>query len=68
HINVSIASNEKRSSIMQFTSAGIFRWVTNGMMSDLDFLARAPPELRERWEKYRRNIWNIGCEFLYSSL
>ncbi|KAK1234648.1 hypothetical protein PQX77_002151 [Marasmius sp. AFHP31] len=64
HSNVSIAGDERRSSITFYSASGLFRWVTNGYMSDKEFRARATTKMRQRWDKHRANLWKVGLDFL----
>ncbi|KAL0058331.1 hypothetical protein AAF712_014999 [Marasmius tenuissimus] len=64
HSNVSIAGHERRSSITFYSASGLFRWVTNGYMSDKEFKARASTKMRQRWDEHRANLWKDGLELL----
>ncbi|KAL0063641.1 hypothetical protein AAF712_009439 [Marasmius tenuissimus] len=64
HSNVSIAADERRSSITFYSASGLFRWVTNGFMSDKEFKARAGVKMRQRWDQHRANLWKVGLELL----
>ncbi|KAL0058016.1 hypothetical protein AAF712_015323 [Marasmius tenuissimus] len=64
HSNVSIAGDERHSSITFYSASGLFRWVTNGYMSDKEFKARAGTKMRQRWDQHRANLWKVGLELL----
>ncbi|KAL0059468.1 hypothetical protein AAF712_013776 [Marasmius tenuissimus] len=64
HSNVSIAGNERRSSITFYSASGLFRWVTNGYMSDKEFKDRAGTKMRQRWDQHRADLWKVGLELL----
>ncbi|KAJ8083539.1 hypothetical protein PM082_009413 [Marasmius tenuissimus] len=64
HSNVSIAADERRSSITFYSASGLFRWVTNGFMSDKEFKAQAGVKMRQRWDQHRANLWKVGLELL----
>ncbi|KAL0070404.1 hypothetical protein AAF712_002235 [Marasmius tenuissimus] len=64
HSNVSIAGDERRSSITFYSASGLFRWVTNGYMSDKEFKARASTKMRQRWDQHRANLWKVGVDLL----
>ncbi|KAJ7191701.1 hypothetical protein GGX14DRAFT_380823 [Mycena pura] len=59
HSNTGIQRGERRSSFVQYTAGGLFRWVDNEFMTNNDFDATASPEsrlaraerARERWQK-----------------
>jgi hypothetical protein len=59
HSNTSIQPDESRFSIVQYAAGGLFRWVENGCMTDLNYLAQASAEdiiqrqsaQAQRWEK-----------------
>ncbi|KAJ7211258.1 hypothetical protein GGX14DRAFT_362959 [Mycena pura] len=58
HSNTGIQRGEQRSSFVQYTADGLFRWVDNEFMTNDDFDATASPEdhsaragrARERWQ------------------
>ncbi|KAJ8094777.1 hypothetical protein PM082_009988 [Marasmius tenuissimus] len=64
HLNVSIAGDERRSSITFYSASGLFRWVTNGYMSDKEFKARASTKMRQQWDQHRVNLWKVGVDLL----
>ena len=53
-----------RYSIAQFSSAGLFRWVDNGFMTDSDWLEAASEEEKERRENAQRTRWQAGLKML----
>lgn len=57
HSNVPIASGEKRMSLVQYTSGGLFRWVENGMKSDAEIVPLMTAKERKDWEDKRRQRW-----------
>ncbi|KAK1236161.1 hypothetical protein PQX77_000592 [Marasmius sp. AFHP31] len=64
HCNASISAAETRSSITFYSASGLFRWVTNGYMSDKEFLSRCTQQMRNRWESYRDDLWSVGVDIL----
>lgn len=60
HSNVPISPDEERFSIIQYSSAGLFRWVENGFMSDIDFDRTANPEQQRKRYIERSNRWGSG--------
>ena len=70
HSNTPIGLGETRYSVAQFNSAGLFRWVDNGFMTDSDWLQAASEEDKERRENARRVRWKAGLKMLshYSEL
>ncbi|KAK7020599.1 hypothetical protein VNI00_017728 [Paramarasmius palmivorus] len=55
HSNIPIAKHESRSSIVQYSAAGLFRWVHNGGMSDREFRSRAHPKQLKSWKAHRKS-------------
>ncbi|KAF8184123.1 hypothetical protein K438DRAFT_1766566 [Mycena galopus ATCC 62051] len=59
HSNVPVGVHETRSSFVQYTAGGIFRWIRNGFMTDDDFELRVSSaekaaraaEAETRWEE-----------------
>ncbi|KAF8200543.1 hypothetical protein K438DRAFT_2110717 [Mycena galopus ATCC 62051] len=59
HSNVPVGAHETRSSFVQYTAGGIFRWIRNGFMTDDDFELQASSaekaaraaEAETRWEE-----------------
>lgn len=62
HSNVSIQPNEEHFSFVQYSSAGLFRWVENGFMSDTDFDEKATPEQRRKRSDERKRRWQSGLK------
>ncbi|KAE9382377.1 hypothetical protein BT96DRAFT_291081, partial [Gymnopus androsaceus JB14] len=60
HSNIPISSNEIRYSIIQYSSAGLFRWVYNGFKSDKEFMECATKEEKEKRETDRNSRWGNG--------
>ncbi|THU86731.1 hypothetical protein K435DRAFT_822065 [Dendrothele bispora CBS 962.96] len=60
HSNVPIQENETRYSFVQYSAAGLFRWVYNGFKSDADFEATATPAQSAKREEDRQNRWKSG--------
>lgn len=57
HSNVPIAEGETRMSMAQYSAAGLFRWIHNGHMSDVDFASRASPKQLRAWLEARESRW-----------
>ncbi|KAL0069947.1 hypothetical protein AAF712_002842 [Marasmius tenuissimus] len=64
HSNVSIGKDERRSSITFYSAAGLFRWVSNGFVSDNEFRERASVKLRRQWTDYRDELWRTGLDLI----
>lgn len=64
HSNLPIQEGETRWSFTQYSAAGLFRWVHNGMMSDKEFKARASKEQMEAWLEHRANLWKDSLGFM----
>ncbi|KAL0058009.1 hypothetical protein AAF712_015328 [Marasmius tenuissimus] len=64
HCNTSIGDSDTRTSVTFYSASGLFRWVTNGYMSDKEFLARSNQQTRSRWQAYRDNLWSVGLDIL----
>ncbi|KAK7439175.1 hypothetical protein VKT23_017665 [Stygiomarasmius scandens] len=63
HEIIPIQPNEKRFSIAQFSASGLWRWVHNGFMSDIDFLAQASLEEQQTWRHFRdHELWDQMLE------
>lgn len=62
HSNVPIQKGEVRYSIVQYSSAGLFRWVYNGFMSDKDFTAKATAADKKKREEDREVRWGNGLK------
>lgn len=64
HSNAPISVGEERFSIIQYSSAGLFRWVENGFRSDANFDLHADAYELQRRNVQRRDRWNSGlCMF-----
>ncbi|KAJ7309175.1 hypothetical protein DFH08DRAFT_918364 [Mycena albidolilacea] len=62
HSNVPIQAHERRSSFVQYTAAGLFRWVRNGFMTDEDFdLSASKEEQAKRGAEHGRR-WEEGMK------
>ncbi|KAK1223601.1 hypothetical protein PQX77_013530 [Marasmius sp. AFHP31] len=64
HCNTSIGALETRTSVTFYSASGLFRWVTNGYMSDKEFAARSNQQTRSRWQSYRDDLWSVGLDIL----
>ncbi|KAL0568064.1 hypothetical protein V5O48_013925 [Marasmius crinis-equi] len=64
HCNTAISSTESRTSVTCYSASGLFRWVTNGYMSDKEFTSRANQQMLSRWRSYRDDLWSIGLDIL----
>ncbi|KAK0448256.1 uncharacterized protein EV420DRAFT_1275821, partial [Desarmillaria tabescens] len=64
HSNVPIQPDENRISFTQYSVAGLFRWVSNGFMSDLQFFENASPEEKSTWDRERSARWENGLAML----
>ncbi|KAF9060393.1 hypothetical protein BDP27DRAFT_1493380, partial [Rhodocollybia butyracea] len=60
HSNVPVAPGEERYSFVQYSSAGLFRWVENGFRSDIRFKAHATASQRSKRNAERRERWESG--------
>ncbi|KAK7032543.1 hypothetical protein VNI00_012941 [Paramarasmius palmivorus] len=67
HSNIPIAKHESRSSIVQYSAAGLFRWVHNGGMSDREFRSRAHPKQLKSWKAHRKSMALEGARLLSGS-
>lgn len=57
HSNTAVKPYETRYSIVQYAAGGLFRWVENGFMSDIDWQQRASEnDIKQRKEE-RENRW-----------
>ncbi|HXC06529.1 MAG TPA: hypothetical protein VNZ86_17355 [Bacteroidia bacterium] len=67
HSNTSIQPDESRCSIVQYAAGGLFRWVENGCMTDVERLAQASVDdiidhrlaQAQRWEKAQRMFTHL---------
>ncbi len=57
HSNLPIQVGEERASLTMFSSAGLFRWVHNGYMTDDSFKRSAFEDEIQAWKDYRKTIW-----------
>ncbi|THU92409.1 hypothetical protein K435DRAFT_605584, partial [Dendrothele bispora CBS 962.96] len=60
HSNVPIQEGETRYSFVQYSAAGLFRWVYNGFKSDTDFEAAATSAQSAKREEDRKSRWKKG--------
>ncbi|KAJ7326467.1 hypothetical protein DFH08DRAFT_710686, partial [Mycena albidolilacea] len=62
HSNISIRSNERRYSFTQYSAAGLFRWVDNGLRSDrtVEEEIQGNPEAQAERAEARRTQWAAG--------
>lgn len=60
HSNVPVQEHETRMSFAQYCAAGLFRWVHNGCMSDLDFQRTASVEELAQWKADKKRHWAEG--------
>ncbi|THU84720.1 hypothetical protein K435DRAFT_822624 [Dendrothele bispora CBS 962.96] len=60
HSNVPIQEGETRYSFVQYSAAGLFRWVYNGFKSDVDFEATATSAQSAKREEDRKSRWKKG--------
>jgi hypothetical protein len=70
HSNISIAWNETRYSLTQYTSGNLFRWVANGFRSEADFEGTATVEEKSHREavEVQRKQDNLRCFLPYEKL
>ncbi|TDL13952.1 hypothetical protein BD410DRAFT_817250 [Rickenella mellea] len=61
HSNVRLQPGESRSSVTQYAAAGLFRWVSNGFVSDKVLKASDPEAFAER-DARRTCRWMKGLE------
>ncbi|EEB92119.1 hypothetical protein MPER_09421 [Moniliophthora perniciosa FA553] len=57
HSNVPVQPGEKRYSIVEYSSGGLFRWVYNGHMTDEEFLATASETVLRKWNGDKESRW-----------
>ncbi|KAJ7742390.1 hypothetical protein B0H14DRAFT_3515115 [Mycena olivaceomarginata] len=62
HSNVPIQAHKCRSSFVQYTAAGLFRWVRNGFMTDEDFDLSASKEEQAKWDAEHGRRWEEGMK------
>ncbi|KAJ3830914.1 hypothetical protein F5878DRAFT_550075, partial [Lentinula raphanica] len=62
HSNLPIQPGEERYSFVQYSSAGIFRWVENGFMSDADFDSSAAATRLAQRRCERKECWSSGLK------
>lgn len=67
HSNTRISKHEMRSSFMQYSSGGNFRWVDRGFKSEKDFAATLTASQAEEEEGRKRARWEMGLN-LFSTL
>lgn len=60
HSNTTIKPGETRYSLTQYTSSGVFRWVENGMMSDVTYQASLSKKARQTWKAEKGLRWVKG--------
>jgi hypothetical protein len=60
HSNVPISPGEERYSFVQYSSAGLFRWVENGFQSDVSFDSHATASQRSKRNDERQGRWGSG--------
>ncbi|THU82217.1 hypothetical protein K435DRAFT_691979, partial [Dendrothele bispora CBS 962.96] len=65
HSNAPVSSHETRYSVVQYSAAGLFRWVHNGCQSDKTFKENATAEQLVNWEEERRERW-VRCADKFS--
>lgn len=62
HSNIPVKPSERRYSVIQFSSGGLFRWRYNGWCSDKTFLANATQEQKKQREVHRRRRWKVNLQ------
>ncbi|KAJ3746052.1 hypothetical protein DFH05DRAFT_1534117 [Lentinula detonsa] len=62
HSNVPVCQGEERYSFVQYSSAGLFQWVENSSMSDLDFGSQASVAEKKQCEYECKQRWETGLE------
>ncbi|KAJ7120517.1 hypothetical protein C8R43DRAFT_1136893 [Mycena crocata] len=62
HSNVPIREHEHRSSFVQYTAGGLFRWVRNGFQTDESFELSASAEELAAREEEKQTRWKRGME------
>jgi hypothetical protein len=70
HLNLPIGEGEKRYSLVQYSPAGLFRWVENGGMTDKEWdetIGKKSEEARKEREERRQGRWQRGLA-MYSKL
>lgn len=66
HSNLPIQPGETRYSIIQYSSAGLFRWVYNGFKSDLEFKATSTPAQKAQRKRDQKERWGNGLKMFTS--
>lgn len=56
HGNITVWQGQSRSAFVLFSAAGLFRWVLNGRMSDLEFKKQASKSDFQAWQYYRQGM------------
>lgn len=67
HSNSTIQPGETRFSVVQYASGRVFRWVSNGFITDKGWLEKATAKEREAWKIERAGRWKSVVE-CYSTL
>ncbi|KAL0570015.1 hypothetical protein V5O48_011945 [Marasmius crinis-equi] len=62
HSNIPIGRNEERSSFVQYSASGLFRWVNNGCMSNKSFKERASEKQLQAWEEHKEALIREGLK------
>ncbi|KAJ6447706.1 hypothetical protein C8R45DRAFT_1115758 [Mycena sanguinolenta] len=60
HSNVSVQPHESRSSFVQYTAGGLYRWIRNGFRTDEDFDRSASNEEKAVKEQEAKRRWEEG--------
>ncbi|KIK52455.1 hypothetical protein GYMLUDRAFT_49859, partial [Collybiopsis luxurians FD-317 M1] len=58
HSNLPIQPGEKRYSITQYSAGALFRFASNGLKNDKEFLWNATPEQKQGYLRERRTHWD----------
>ncbi|KAJ6524704.1 hypothetical protein DFH09DRAFT_1095968 [Mycena vulgaris] len=62
HSNVPIRPHEHRSSFVQYTAGGLFRWVRNGFQTDEDWERSASRKEKEERDAESKKRWERGMK------
>ncbi|THU79338.1 hypothetical protein K435DRAFT_697978, partial [Dendrothele bispora CBS 962.96] len=60
HSNIPVQNGETRYSFVQYSAAGLFRWVYNGFKTDAEWESTSTPGERVQRDEERRRRWEDG--------
>ncbi|PPQ88428.1 hypothetical protein CVT25_011544 [Psilocybe cyanescens] len=64
HSNVSISSEERRYSFVQYSAGALFRWVENNNQKAVDYYATLSSNQRDEQEQKNSERWKLGLSLL----